>query len=160
MQKGFTLLEVIIYIALFTLLMGSAFVTAYQLIEGSNQISVKTVVQEEGNFVMRKIDWALTGLERTVGNTPSVGGSGCSQTLTLNKLSFPENPIVIRRNSSNGSLEMNKAGGTFTPITTANINVSCFEARIIPSSGGGPSGVTATTTINGIEFSVTKYFRN
>src|SRR3990167_4074727 len=73
MKKGFTLIEVIIYIALFSLLMGSAFVVVYQLIEGSDKLSVKNTTQEEGNFVMRKFNWALTGISSI--NSPSSGTS-------------------------------------------------------------------------------------
>lgn len=158
-NNGFTLIEVIIYIALFTLLMGSGFVTAFQLIDGTRKIQVNTAIQVEGDFIMRKLDWALTGLDRTAGNLPSVSGAGCAKVLRVNKLSFPENPIIIKLNPANNSLVINKSGGVFEPISTINIKVTCFQARIIPSSGFGPSGVTATTTINGIDFSITKYFR-
>ena len=158
-NDGFTLIEMVIYIALFSLLLGSAFITAYQIIESVNKTNIKTATQEEGNFISRKLDWVLTGLDRTPANLPTVSGTGCNQTLTVNKLSSPENPISIKLNSGNNSLEINKAGGAFVPITSVNVQVTCFKARIIPSLGTGPSGVTATTTISDIDFSVTKYFR-
>ena len=50
--QGFTLIEVVIYIALFSLLLGGAFVTAYQLIDNSRELNVKNRVQEEGNFLL------------------------------------------------------------------------------------------------------------
>lgn len=155
--KGFTLIEVIIYIALFSLLMGSAFTTAYQLIEGTNTLNTKTTVQEEGNFVMRKLNWALTGLDSAVSSI--VGGSlPCSQTLRVEKINFIQNPIIISRNSTNDSLEIQE-GFTVLPITTANVAVTCLKFSIIPSVDSGPSGISATTTINGIDFAITKYQR-
>lgn len=155
MNRGFTLIEVMLYIGLFTLLIGSVFVTAYQIIEGTNKINIKTTTQEEGNFVMRKIDWLLTGLDSA--NILSINGSGCSQTLTSQKINYPSNPITLRINSN--TLEIKEASGSYIPITTSNVAVTCLKARIIPATGSGPSGVTATTTINGIDFSVTKYIR-
>ncbi len=154
-KSGFTLIEVIIYIALFSILLGGAFVTAFQLMNGSNKTYSDTAVQEEGDFVSRKINWALTGLDPT--NPPSVGGLGCSQTLTTKKVNHPMNPIVVRLNVN--TLEVSENGGSYLPLTTSNVKVSCFKARIIPATGTGPTGVTATTTINSIDFAVTKYFR-
>ena len=125
-DKGFTLIEVVIYIALFALLMGSAFVTVFQLINGTNKISLKTTIQQEGNFVMRKLDWALTGLDPA--NPPVVGGSSCSQNLTLQKVNFPGNPMVVRLNSS--TLEISQNGGTFVPLTTINVKTTCLKFRV------------------------------
>ncbi len=156
-NAGFSLVEVIIYMALFSILMGGVFVSVFQLLEGSGKLNSKIVVQEEGNFVSRKLDWVLSSLDSsnppTITNVP---GSPC-QTLTVRKVNFTSNPIVIRNNAT--TLEISEGGGAYTPITTPNVTVSCFEARIIPSIGSSPKGITATTTISGIKFSVTKYFR-
>ena len=73
-SKGFTLIETLIYIALFTILVGTAFATAYQLIQGTDILNTKTVNQEEVNFVLRKINWAL-GDVSTI-NNPLSGSSG------------------------------------------------------------------------------------
>ena len=156
MNKGFTLIEVIIYIALFTILMGGAFVTAYQLIDGTNRIKVNTTIQEEGNFVMRKLDWIFSNLSTTT--PPSIGGSlPCSQTITLYKINFSSNPIVLRLVST--TLEVSQGGGAYVPLTTVNVKATCLKFRNIPAIGGAPTGITSTTTINGIDFSVTKYIR-
>ena len=156
-NQGFTLIETIIYIALFSLLLGSAFVTAYNLIDGTEKLSAKTNIGEEATFVMRKLNWAFTGLDRT--NPPTVSGLTCGRTLILTKVNFPGNPIIIRLNVVANSLEMNEAGGPFYPLTTPNVKVTCFKANLISASGSGPIGVSATTTINGIDFAVTKYIR-
>ncbi len=153
--KGFTLIEVVVYIALFSILLGGGFVTAFQLMNGSNKTYINTAIQEEGNFVLKKLEWSLTGLDPA--NPPSVSGSSCTQTLTVTKINHPLNPIVVRLNVN--TLEISENGGAYLPLTTTNVIVSCLKARIISPSGSGPSGVTATTTINGIDFAITKYFR-
>ena len=160
MKKGFTLIEVIVYIALFTILMVGGFVTAYQLIAGSTVLNTKEIVEEEGNFVTRKIDWAMTGMDSA--NPPTISGSGCTQTLTIYKLNFVPNPIVFRTHTVAGVNYMEMQEGIlnpFTPITTNNVTVSCLKFSDIAAYSGAPEGMTATTTINGIDFTVTKYLR-
>jgi len=158
MKKGFTLIEVIIYIALFSILIGTAFVTAFQLIDSANKLNTKTILQEEGNFVMRKLNWAMTGLDSSF--TPSiVTYSACNQKITLHKLGYPLNPIEIRLNTASSTIEFIENGGSPTPITTENVSVTCLQFVTIPATGTGPSGLKATTTISGIDFTITKYQR-
>jgi hypothetical protein len=54
---------------------------------------------------------------------------------------------------------MSEASGTYIPISTSNVSATCLKFRNIPAIGSGPTGVTATSTLNGIDFSVTKYLR-
>ena len=157
-QSGFTLIEIVIYIALFSIIISGCFVTAFNLIEGYDKLNTKAVLEEEGNFILRKIDWALTGTDPSL--PPSITGSGCSQTLTTNKISFPSNPIVVRRQSSlNSPIEMKEGINSFSPISTANVSVSCLKFLSIPASGNSPAGITATVTINNHDYVITKYIR-
>ncbi len=155
-NKGFTLIEVLIYIALSAVLMGSAFITVYQLIDGSRKLNSKNTTQEEGNFVIRKIGWALSGINPST--TPTITGAACSRSISIVKSDTSLSPIVIRLNSSGAInyIEMNKNGGTFYPITTSNVSVACLE---FISLSGSPSGITATATIDGKVFNITKYIR-
>ena len=152
---GFTLIEVMIYIALFSILMGGVFITVFRLLDGSNKLNNKITIQEEGNFVLRKLDWMFTGLDSA--NLPVVSGTGCSQSLSIQKINFPGNPILLRFNTN--SLELKEGAGAYLPLTTSNVVVSCLKVRLIPVVGTSPFGITATTTINGVDFSITKYFR-
>lgn len=143
MNKGFTLIEVIIYIALFSLLMGTAFVTAYRLIDGSGDLGTKNTVQEEGNFVMRKFDWAMTGVSSFT-NTPN--------TLHVNK--YDGNQIDIKLVGT--KIKITESSGPNDFITTDNVSVSSL---LFTPTGGMPAGITATTIINGVTFTTTKYIR-
>ncbi|OGI76053.1 hypothetical protein A3C67_00510 [Candidatus Nomurabacteria bacterium RIFCSPHIGHO2_02_FULL_42_19] len=158
-NKGFTLIEVIIYIALFTLLMGSAFVIAYQLIQGSGNIGIKNTVQEEGNFVLRKFDWAMTGVETIT--LPSAG-TPSSGTLKITKydgtkinICLDSNKIKIRR----GGTLCSGSVAEFLPLTTDNVFTDGLEFTYVPPAGSAPSGITAKATINGVHFTITKYIR-
>lgn len=154
-QKGFTLLEAIIYIALFTILITSCFIAGYNLIEGSSSLSGKVRTQEEGGFVTKKISWALSSIDPA--STPAIGGSNCSQTLTVNRTETP-NLIMIRINTvgSKKYIELQEDGTNYYPLTTENASTTCLK---FSSTGSSPIGITSTTTINGVDFVIKKYVR-
>jgi prepilin-type N-terminal cleavage/methylation domain-containing protein len=58
---GFTLLETIIYIALFGVLMSGALLTVYELLGSTTSNARAAAILMEGTFVNRKLSWALTG---------------------------------------------------------------------------------------------------
>jgi prepilin-type N-terminal cleavage/methylation domain-containing protein len=152
MNKGFTLIEVIIYIALFSLLMGSAFVTAFQLIDNSGKLGIKNTIQEEGNFVMRKLNWALTGIQTIT--TPTAG-----TTPNLQVKKYDGNIIYVRLSANKIEIRESINGIAYLPITTDNVTVSNLDFKFISTTGSGPAGITATAIINEIPFTITKYLR-
>jgi type II secretory pathway pseudopilin PulG len=153
--KGFSLIETIIYIALFSIIMTGAFVTAYQLLDGSGRLNAKAITAEEGNFAVKKIEWAMTNLDPS--STPTVGGSGCFQTLSIQRTSDPTNvAISLETVGGKNYLKISQNGGQMATTTTENVSVSCLQFETI---SGTPTGITATTTIDGLEFVVTKYIR-
>jgi type II secretory pathway pseudopilin PulG len=150
MKKGFTLIETLIYIALFSTIIFGAIISTYYLIQGSDSLSNKTVTQEEGNFVLRKIDWALTGL-----TSFSISGASCSQTLSVNKFNF--GVIDFRITSGvKAHIEIQELGAGYIPITTTNASTTCLQFTQISAN---PLGIKASATINGVPFEITKYIR-
>lgn len=153
---GFTLIETVIYIALLGLIMGGTLMATYGLLEGVGSLGSKTVVQGEGNFVLRKLSWAFSDMSVA----PTVSGSGCIQTVSVSKTGYAKNPIEFQRNAASSSIEIHEGGsGAYLPLTTENVAVSCLQFQIIPPVGGAPAGVVASTTIDGINFAITKYLR-
>lgn len=57
---GFTLIEAVIYLALFTILIGGILTVAFNVFESANRDQTKIMVQEEGNFLVAKINKALS----------------------------------------------------------------------------------------------------
>lgn len=153
---GFTLIETIIYIALFGFIMTGVIVGAYDLISSTQGSAGKTTVQEEGTFVGRKFEWALSDMS----GASIVGGNGCAQTLSITKTGYPRNPIEFQRNTLSNTIEIREgSSGGYTPITTNNVVASCLTFTPIAASGSGPAGITITLTINGLDFVNTKYVR-
>ena len=159
-MRGFTLIETIIYIALLALIMGGAVFTAYNIIQSEGHLSSNAVLQEEGNFVLRKIDWALSGVQSITFPAPGAWGDHLSLTrfdsATPVNICFTRQTIWMREGGSGGI-----CGDTsYASTTTSNVTVSTFSFHHIPASGTSPEGLEASTTINGYVFSTTRYFRN
>ncbi len=139
---GLTLIETIIYIALFSLMLTGVLLSVFAIIDGARRTTSHSATQEEGSFVMQKISWALDGE-----TAPIVSGSGCNQTLTTSKAS-------VRLHAS--EIEMQETLGSYLPITSSNVVPSCVQFRVF---GVKPTSVAATTTIDGVDFAFTKYLR-
>ncbi|MEK7564053.1 MAG: prepilin-type N-terminal cleavage/methylation domain-containing protein [Patescibacteria group bacterium] len=159
-KKGFTLIEVIIYIALFSLLIGTAFITTHQIIDGSGKLSVKNTTQEEGIFVLRKINYALTGISTIT--TPSTGNLNSNN---LNITKYDANQINIRLNGTKIEMKENVGPNTYLPLTTDNVTVkaSSLNFAYIAPIDSSPAGITASFLIvkdgKDYPFSITKYIR-
>lgn len=162
MKKGFTLIETLIYIALFTLILGSAFVISYQLIAGSSNINSKNIAQAEIDFVLKKINWSLTGMTKVSDLYSPNAANPYSNILSLNKFNVGQIDICLYA----GQIKMREGGGAglcssseFASTTSDNVIVSSLSFHYIAPVGGAPAGIEATTTINGIVASTTKYLR-
>ncbi len=162
MKKGFTLVETIVYIALFSIIMTGAFVTAYQLIVGSDRLNTKKTIQSEGNFVLAKIGWALDSVSTSSAEiiSPPQTPPYTSNTLSLKKYYLGEKiSVSIQYDAVNKAVLFQEGSGPLVPITTNNVSISKIEFRFMPPTGSSPAGLAATTTINGIDFAITKYIR-
>jgi len=152
-ERGFTLLETILYIALFSVIITGAMVTAYELLRGSEVISEKITVQAEGNFITQKIDWVLASIASI--DFPN-SANPYSTVLSVTKYDGTE--IDIQFNA--GVIEMqNGSTNPFLPLTSDSAAVSELGFEYIPADGSAPVGVRASTTINGVTFETTKYIR-
>lgn len=60
-QHGFTLLETLIYLAMLGLIFVGLFSAAFGILEGAGRLSAKRLVQEEGDFLLAKAEYALNG---------------------------------------------------------------------------------------------------
>jgi len=155
MNKGFTLIEMIVYIALFALLLAGGITTAVQLSFANAGAQENVSTQREGNFVLQKIHWALVGSELS---TPT--GSGCEQSISLIKFNHSQNPIVFQRNAISNAIEIVEgSAGVPTPLTSTNVKAECLTFSDIPESGSRPRGVAVTVRIDGKEFILSSYSR-
>jgi hypothetical protein len=160
-MRGFTLIESIIYIALLAFIMTSVLTCVYLLMQGGSTLDAKTSVQDEGNFVMRKLDWVFGSMNAIA--TPSSGylecGSGSPGPTCLSFTQYDGTIVQIRLNTSptgKTDIEMRETGNLWTAISTDNVTVSDLAFMKI---SGSPAGIEASTTINGVTFTTRKYLR-
>jgi hypothetical protein len=148
MMRGFTLIESIIYMALLAFIMTSVLTTVYLLMQGGASLEAKTATQDEGNFVMRKLDWVF-------GNMQDIS----AQPAYSNSLVFGQyggSTVNVRLNA--GKIEMYESNSLnpYTALTTDNVKVTYLG---FVKFAGPPGGIEASTTINGITFTTRKYLR-
>lgn len=162
---GFTLIETVVYIALLGLIMGGTLTIVYQLLESYMSLNSKTYIQSEADFVLRKISWALLGIDP---NQPIIPSSGNDNKLSLIKYdgtkvdicldsSDPLKKVIKMRENSAAPLACTDP--SFLPLTTENVIVDDLKFQSIPSAFPGPSGIAATMIINSKDFTITKYLR-
>jgi type II secretory pathway pseudopilin PulG len=148
-SRGFTLIEALIYIALLGLIMTGAVATSYQLAESEASLASDHRVQEEGNFVINKLQWALSGAQTV--SAPTAWGSALSLTRY--------DGISVDVRLTGGAVEIRENGGSYAVLTTSNVTVSDLSFHYLPASGNTPAGVEASTTIDGVSFYLKRYLR-
>ncbi len=146
---GFTLIEMIVYMALFSVMMGGLVVTMYYLYQSIGRTSANATAQEEINFVLKKIDWALTGAS-------SVEVLEEAARIRITKTGSLPNLIGIKFNSASSSIEIRTDDTVlWSPLTSGNVKVSGLEFQYTSAT----RIVTASTTISGSPAVITKYLR-
>ena len=146
-NAGFTLIETMLYIALFAIIIGGAIVTAYSIIESGGKNEAKFQVQEEANFLLRKINWALTGAD-------SLSTTASPPTLTVHK---GVTTLVFSLNVASASLQLKTNAAAPVPLSSRNVVIASLSFQ--PSTIGTLNAVRSTFTVNGEKFETTKYLR-
>lgn len=134
-KGGFTLVETIIYIALFSIMTSFVLAVFYQLIGSYDQNKNRIEVDQEANFLMQKLLWALTGAE--IINQPTAGATSTS--LSLSKYTYGQNPIVFDVAAQN--LRISKASSPPVQLGSRKIFVTEFLAEHVPAVQSAPEGV-------------------
>ena len=149
-KRGFTLIEVIMYTGLFSILMGGSVVAAYQLMQGGARNQLLAETQEEGTFINRKINWALTGASAV-----SVAGGN---TLTITRPDLgAQSPLVVA--GVGGTVTLMRSGSAAEVLNSAALTVQNVSFAVTPASFGRPTEVDVSFTIGSMPFVFKKYLR-
>ena len=134
-------METVIYICLLSFITSFVIVVLYQMVGSQNQNRNRTEADGEGNFLMQKMVWALTGA--TAIHSPAVSATGT--TLSITKYNHPSNPIVFDVNGR----DIRIAQGTSTPaiLNSARVYVDQLIFHHLAASGTIPEGVTITMRV-------------
>jgi type II secretory pathway pseudopilin PulG len=139
-SKGFTLIEILVYMGLFAIIIGGGMVAVYQIIESTNKTTEKVIIQEDANFMLRKLDWALTGATEVTA-TPT--------TLTVTNY---ETSLVFNLASDNMTLNSAQLNSSFVDVAqVSGVNVFTYDSTA--------KKVDVIFTVNGQRFDQTRYLR-
>src|SRR3989344_6313271 len=150
-KKGFTLIEVVIYVGLFSFVIAGALVSFHAILSSSTRSLTKAMVQEEGSFLLGKIDWVLSGAE-----SADVSADGS----TLSVIKFDDsagNPLVISVGS--GEMSFSREGNPEEIISNSNVSLDCPNPCFLRTGGGSnPESISANFTLSaktsaGLQFS-------
>jgi prepilin-type N-terminal cleavage/methylation domain-containing protein len=150
-KRGFTLMETMIYIALFGVIMTGALVGTYNLLEGGRRNIDTAKIEEEGTFLNRKINWALTGASNVV-----VSGGGTKMTITRPDLGA-QSPIVISQSGNN--MTITRGAGSEVELQNNRFNISGTFFVYTPASGSRPPSISATFKVAEKTFNFRNYLR-
>lgn len=171
--RAFTIIETIVYLALFSILIGGAVVGAYNIFDSAGRDQAHAILQEEGNFLIGKINWAISGSSSV--NAPGGGQYGSS--LSVNKvtgLNGSGQPIVttvvISLPTVPGNAQIQNGTNPLQNLNNTNVTVTQLRFLHTLPTGNGviPESVEASTTLtartpNGMvlseDFSTTVYIR-
>jgi prepilin-type N-terminal cleavage/methylation domain-containing protein len=164
-QKGFTLIETVVYIALFAILMGGAVAVAYTVFESAGHNQGKETMQQEGDFLIGKIEWALSSVQTIT--LPLLDFATQTQSSILQVTKYDGSNVTVSLNGNN--MQLQKDADIFS-LNNSNVEVSNLIFTREAASGGGinPESVSASFTLttrteNGMLinqiFSTTKYLR-
>ena len=118
-QRGFTVIETVIYVAILGIFIGALLVSVDSVFKNSERTSTHVVNENEANFLLRKFSWVLTNVSNI--NVPTVGAT--STMLSVNKLSGTTNPIVLTVTASS-TITIKKGTGPATAISSPYIPIT------------------------------------
>ena len=144
-------METMIYIALFGVIMTGALVGTYNLLEGGRRNIDTAKIEEEGTFLNRKINWALTGASNVV-----VSGGGTKMTITRPDLGA-QSPIVISQSGNN--MTITRGAGSEVELQNNRFNISGTVFVYTPASGSRPPSISATFKVAEKTFNFRNYLR-
>ena len=156
MQRGFTLIETVIYLALFAIIVGGLIIAAYGLFENSGRNQTKSMLQDEQNFVLNKILFSLESANSV--SAPASGASGSALTFTT----YGGSTVTVALSGTNviwngGVLPLNNSNVSVTQLTFTHAGNSTNPESIkidMTVSTKAPSGQTITQIA-----SATRYIR-
>lgn len=158
---GFTLLETLIYIALLSFFLSSLLGITYQSLQSTQKISDQISLQQEANFLIRKMDWALTGAKNVVATNPTVinATTTTATEIRINRYDATT-PIYLNYNSASSTMEIQvPADPAFYPLNSSNAAVNSTLFTITTNTLGTATTVDVSLMLNGQPFELKKYLR-
>jgi type II secretory pathway pseudopilin PulG len=139
MKRGFTLIETLIYLALYTIIIGGALAAVYSMLESDARNETAAMVEEEGDFLIGKIDWVLSDTASV--QSPISSGKELSITLA------DGSAVVFRSIAPALSIQAGSAQEQILNNTDVSVIGLTFIHSLSTSDGLDPESVSASFTL-------------
>jgi len=131
-DRGVTLIETLVYIALFMFLIGAGMISAFYVIDSSERSKQDVSVTTESQFLLRKIDWTLTT------NKPG---------------------LTVEIDLSSGRARLRRNVGSWEYLTAERVLIENSIFTYVDEISPRPDSVEVSFTANGKPFEMIKYLR-
>ncbi|MDP3697533.1 MAG: hypothetical protein Q8R55_05980 [Candidatus Taylorbacteria bacterium] len=154
-QKGFTLIEMIFYMLFITLIIGGSFGIIYQLLRNSDSLKSGIAIEEEANFILKKIIWTLNDINTV--NSPAVNGTAVF--LSVDKNDFAaNNPVVIDMDS--GDIRLKRGLNPALALNTDRFEVTDLNFELVREGSDPDTDLLKVSLIlDGKAFKLTWHIR-
>lgn len=162
-KSGFTLIETIIYIGLFSLIFTGIFVSIYPLMTGAERLSRNVAIEGETAFILAKIGYAVSST-MTDGNgnitTPngdlvlSYNGTEKFRFADDTSSSYCATPLICR------VLTLKTAGGSnpAIPLNAQRVQVENFFVAQTSTTGTQPHYIDVSFDVNEEHVGPVRYY--
>ncbi len=146
-SSGFTLVELLLYLALLTLFMTGSMAALYTLWSGQTRLYNQLADTAEQSFVIQKVRWIIG---QNVVNSPANDTVGA----TIELAPYPQISGHYLLNVKNRTLILTEPDGGQIPLTRSTTNIDTFSvSRHLLANNW--STLTLTMTFNGKPFTFT-----
>lgn len=156
MQKGFTLIEVLIYTALFSLIIGGLLVIVYAMLDTNEDLENKILVNEEGNFLVNKISQTFEDAKQVIKPFSTSSPTTSSQLIIV--LPPPIATTTIRLINTDMVYQY---GADTIPLNDTGAKITELNFQYFPANSDyhTPAGLKVSFKINNRPFTILKYKR-
>lgn len=142
-QQGFTLLQMILYIGLLSVIVFAAAQVLITLLESREKARVIAEVESEGAYVMELMAQTIRNAEAVA--VPVAGGSASS--LTLDVVAVADDPTVFA--VSSGALTITEGVASAVDLTSSQVTVDTFTVETLTTTDSyGSVRITLTLSYN------------
>ena len=139
-QVGFTLIETLVYLALYVIIIGGGLTCVYSLFESSARNETAATLEEEGDYLVGKIDSALSDATWVI--APSTSGTTLS-------VSYAD-ASTLHVMKSGTRIELQRNSGAVSILNNSHVSITNLTfTHVLPTSDGvNPESVSAIFTLS------------
>ena len=176
-NSGFTLIETIIYIGLFSLIFTGIFVSIHPLFTGAARMTSNIAIEGESAFILAKIEYALSDTVTSKDGgviSPAAGAAAANELVigfdTDNNDIFNNNDTVHFRFALDNSnafcsaplvckmLTLSEDGAAAQPLNAGRVQISEFLVKHVDPPGEEPRYLDVSFTANGEPIGPVRYY--